>query len=86
MKFKTLMIIKAIVCIVTGPILLFFPGKLFALVGGTFVPAAAITTREYGSALLGNFMLAWFGRNAEASTTRRAEPSGASRSGHETCG
>ena len=72
MKFKTLMVLKAIVCIILGPIMLFIPGKLGALLAGAVVPGAAYTSRQFGSALIGEFMLTWFGRNAEPSNTRRA--------------
>ncbi len=72
MKFKTLMIIKAVVCLGFGPLLLFFPGPLMELLGSSFGPGAAITGRQYGAALLGNMFLAWFARDAEESSTRRA--------------
>jgi len=72
MKLKTLMVIKALVCVVFGPILLFVPGPLLVLLGSSFGPGAALTAREYGAALLGNFMLTWFARNAEESVARRA--------------
>ncbi|MBU0518062.1 hypothetical protein KJ564_03885 [bacterium] len=72
MKFKTLMIIKAVVCLAFGPILLFFPQQLLTLLGCSFGAGAALTAREYGAALFGNLMLTWFARNAEASTTRTA--------------
>ena len=72
MKFRTLMVIKAIVCLVFGPLLLFFPDPLLTLLGSSYGPGAAITAREYGAALLGNLMLTWIARNAEASVARRA--------------
>ncbi len=72
MKFKTLMVIKAVVCLGFGPLLLFFPGPLLTLLGSSFGPGAAITAREYGAALMGTLMLAWFARNGEASVLRRA--------------
>ena len=72
MKFKTLMVIKAVVCLAFGPLLLFFPGPLLTLLGSSFGPGAAITAREYGASLMGNLMLAWFARNGEASVLRRA--------------
>jgi hypothetical protein len=72
MKFKTLMVIKAVVCLGFGPLLLFVPGPLLTLLGSSFGPGAAITAREYGAALLGNLMLTWFARNAEVSVARRA--------------
>jgi hypothetical protein len=72
MKFKTLMVIKAVVCLGFGPLLLFVPGPLLTLLGSSFGPGAALTAREYGAALLGNLMLTWFARNAEVSVARRA--------------
>ena len=72
MKFKTLMVIKAVVCVGFGPLLLFWPGPLLTLLGSSFGPGAAITAREYGAALLGNFMLTWYARNADESVARRA--------------
>lgn len=72
MNFKTLMVIKAVVCLGFGPILLFFPGQLLNLLGLAFGLGAAFTAREYGAALIGNLMLTWFARNAEASVARRA--------------
>lgn len=72
MKFKTLMVIKAVVCLGFGPLLLFFPGPLLVLLGSSFGPGAAITAREYGAALIGNLLLAWFARNGEESVLRRA--------------
>jgi len=72
MKFATLMVIKAVVCLGFGPLLLFVPGPLLELLGSSYGPGAAITAREYGASLLGNLALTWFARNAEPSTTRRA--------------
>lgn len=72
MKFKTLMIIKALVCLGFGPLLLFFPGQLLNLLGTSFGPGAALTAREYGAALIGNLLLTWLARNAEDSIARRA--------------
>ena len=72
MKFKTLMVIKAVVCLGFGPLLLFLPGPLLTLLGSSFGPGAALTAREYGAALIGNLMLTWFARNAEESVARRA--------------
>jgi hypothetical protein len=72
MKFKTVMIIKAIVCLGFGPLLLFVPGWLLNLLGTSYGPGAALTAREYGAALIGNLLLTWLGRNAEDSVARRA--------------
>ena len=72
MKFKTVMIIKAIVCLGFGPLLLLVPGWLLNLLGTSFCPGAALTAREYGAALIGNLLLTWLARNAEESPVRRA--------------
>jgi hypothetical protein len=72
MKFKTVMIIKAIVCLGFGPLLLFVPGWLLNLLGTSFGPGSALTAREYGAALIGNLLLTWLARNAEESLARRA--------------
>ncbi len=72
MKFKTLMIIKAIVCLGFGPLLLFFPGWLLNLLGTTYGPGAALTAREYGATLIGGMFLTWIARNAGKSIARKA--------------
>ncbi len=72
MNFKSLMTIKAIVCLGFGPLLLFVPAQLLHLLGTTYGPGAALTAREYGAALIGNLMLTWFARNAEKSVARKA--------------
>ncbi len=54
MKFKTVMIIKAIICLGFGPLLLFVPGWLLSILGSSFGPGAALTAREYGAVLIGN--------------------------------
>ena len=72
MKFKSLMIVKAIVCLGFGPLLLFLPAQLLNLLGTSYGPGAALTAREYGAALIGNLMLTWFARNAEKSIARKA--------------
>jgi hypothetical protein len=71
MKFKTLMIIKAIVCLGFGPLLLFVPGPLLTLLGSSLGPGAAFTAREYGASLIGNLILTWLARNLEESPIRR---------------
>ena len=72
MKFKTLMIMKAFVCVGFGPLLLFVPGWLLNLLGTTYCPGAALTAREYGATLIGNLLLTWLARNSEDSIARRA--------------
>lgn len=72
MKFKTLMIIKAIVCLFFGVLLLSVPAWLLNLLGTTYDSGAALTSREYGAALMGTLILTWLARNAEDSIARQA--------------
>jgi hypothetical protein len=72
MKFKTLMTIKAVVCLGFGPVLLFFPAWILGLLGAAYCTGAALTAREYGAALVGNLLLTWLARSAEDGVARRA--------------
>lgn len=72
MRFKTLMIIKAVVCVGFSPVLLFFPAWIIGLLGAAFSTGAALTAREYGATLMGNFLLTWLARNIEEGVGRRA--------------
>jgi hypothetical protein len=71
-SLKTLMIIKAVVCLVFGILLLLVPWLVLQILGSSYGPGAAITAREYGAALIGVLMLTWLARNAEDSVARRA--------------
>jgi hypothetical protein len=42
MKFKIIMVIKAIVCLGFGPLLLFVPSQLMNMLGTSFGPGAAL--------------------------------------------
>ena len=72
MKFKTLMLIKAIVCLVFGFLLLIFSDQLLTFMGATLGAAGLFTARVYGASLAGNLMLTWYARDAGKSTARRA--------------
>lgn len=72
MKFQTLMIIKAIVCLSLGVPILIAPVFLYSLFGASLNPGGIFAAREYGASLMGNLMLTWFARNATESETRRA--------------
>ena len=72
MKFRTLMTIKAFVCLGFGPILLFFPAWIIGLLGASYCSGAALTAREYGAALVGNLFLTWLARRVERGLARRA--------------
>lgn len=72
MRLRTLMIIKALVCLGFGPLLLFIPAQLLNFLGAAYSSGAALTAREYGAALIGNLFLTWIARNADDSVARRA--------------
>jgi len=72
MKFKTLMIIKAVVCASLGAFILIAPETLYSIFGVSLNLGGMIVAREYGAALIGNLMLTWIARNATESVARRA--------------
>jgi len=72
MKFKTLMVIKAVVCLVLGIFILVTPKFFYGLFGITLEGASIFPAWEYGASLIGNFLLTWFARYARESKGRRA--------------
>jgi hypothetical protein len=72
MTFRTLLLIKAVVCLVFGLFLLLAPGVLLDLLGATLGDAGTFTAREYGAAMAGTLMLTWFARNTKATDARWA--------------
>jgi len=72
MTYKSIMVIKAAVCLVFGIILISVPGALLSFLGAALSPGGSFTAREYAAALFGNLMLTWFARNAAESDARRA--------------
>ena len=72
MKFKTLMIIKAAVCLFLGIPILLVPKFFYSIFGVSLNDAGVYPAWEYGASLLGNFLLTWFARDAEESIARRA--------------
>ena len=72
MKFKTLMLIKAVVCLVFGFLLLFLPNQLMTFLGASIGPAGLYLGRLYGASLTGTLLLTWFARDAGESKARRA--------------
>jgi hypothetical protein len=72
MKFKTLMTVKALVCLGFGPVLLLAPAWILGLLGAAYCTGAALTAREYGAALVGNLLLAWLAREVDRGAARRA--------------
>ena len=72
MKFSTVMVIKAIVCLIFGFLLVFVPGALLSLLGITTGSGGLFIARLYGASLFGNLMLSWFARKEAQSGARRA--------------
>jgi len=72
MKFKTMMIIKAVVCLGFGTLLLIVPGFVYSLFGTSLTDGGTYAAREYAAAMFGILMITWFGRNAIESDLRRA--------------
>lgn len=72
MKFKTLMFIKAIVCLVLGVPILLVPKFFYGLFGVNLDAAGVYPAWEYGASLIGNFLLTWFGRYATDTNARHA--------------
>lgn len=63
MKFNTLMVIKAAVCLFLGVPILLAPVFLYSLFGAALNPAGVFAAREYGASLIGNMLLTWFAKN-----------------------
>ena len=72
MSFRTLLIIKAVVCLVFGLFLLLAPGTLLNLLGTALNDGGLFTAREYGAALIGTLLLAWFAKDVKAADARGA--------------
>lgn len=72
MSYKTMMIIKAAVCLGFGLLLLFVPAFVYGLFGATLNDGGLFAAREYAAAMIGLLMITWFGRNARDSDLRRA--------------
>jgi len=72
MTFRTLLIIKAVVCLVFGVTLLLVPGLLISLLGAELNDGGTFTAREYGAALIGTLLLTWFAKDVKAADARGA--------------
>ena len=72
MKLKTLLIIKAIVCLCLGIPILVVPNFVYSIFGATLAAGGVFAAREYGASMMGNLMLTWFARNSQESEARWA--------------
>ena len=72
MTFRTLLLIKAAICLFFGAFLLAAPGFLFVVLGAQLNAAGKFAAREYGAAMIGTLLLTWFAKDVKASDARRA--------------
>jgi hypothetical protein len=72
MTFRTLLIIKAVVCLVFGLFLLLAPVVLLNILGTALNDGGTFTAREYGAALIGTLLLTWFAKDVKATDARGA--------------
>jgi hypothetical protein len=73
MKFRTLMVIKAVVCVCFGSFILLAPVFAYSLFLGISLDGAGIfAAREYAASLIGTFLITWFARNIAPSDARWA--------------
>jgi hypothetical protein len=72
MNLKTLLVIKAIVCLLLGIPVLLLTEFTYSLFGASLATGGIFAAREYGASMMGNLMLTWFARNSQESDARRA--------------
>jgi len=72
MKLSTMMVIKAVVCLVFGLLFLLAPEPLMSFYGVTLGEGGIFVARLYGASLFGNLLLTWFARNDAGSEALRA--------------
>ena len=72
MKLKTMLIIKALVCLCLGIPILLVPNFIYSIFGATLAAGGVFAAREYGASMIGNLMLTWFARNSQESEARWA--------------
>jgi hypothetical protein len=72
MTFRTLLVVKAAVCLVFGVYILVAPASLLGLLGASLGGAGLFTAREYGAAMIGTLLLTWLARDVRAPEARGA--------------
>lgn len=73
MKLRSLMLIKAVICLVIGVVFVLTPGVLLAVYGvRNAEQSTVLMTRLYGSTFILLGILLWFARNATDSEALRA--------------
>jgi len=72
MKLRTVLVLKALICLVFCILFLVVPAQAMSLFGVTLDAGGVLALRLYGASLAGNLMLSWFARDAGASQALRA--------------
>ena len=72
MTFRSLLVLKAVVCVFFGSFLLVAPGVLFGILGANLGTAGVFAAREYGAAMFGTLLLTWFARDVRSPGATRA--------------
>jgi hypothetical protein len=71
MTYRTLLLIKAVVCLTFGILLLFFPVFLLDIMGASLTAPGIFLGREYGANMIGTLTLMWFARDLGQTKARR---------------
>ena len=71
MTFKTLLTLKALVCLVFGSLMVLVPVTLFDVLGASLDDVGSFPAREYGAAMFGTLVLTWLGRSLVDPAARR---------------
>lgn len=72
MKFSTMMVIKAVVCLLLGVPIVLVPAFMYSIFGLSLDSGGAFAAREYGAAMIGILLITWFARNVPESPARWA--------------
>ena len=62
MKFKTMMVIKAVVCLLLGVPIVLVPAFMYSIFGASLDSGGTFAAREYGAAMIGILLITWYGR------------------------
>ena len=72
MTYRTVLIVKAAVCLGFGALMLAAPAALFGVLGARLCGGGTFPAREYAAAMLGTMLLAWFGKDVKGPDARGA--------------
>ena len=72
MKFKTLLIINAVIAFLTGIACVLAPASLLSTYGVTLAPMGLVIYQFWGTTLMGLGLLTWFARNTKEAGVQKA--------------